>query len=136
MGLHSMSTLDSRLVLMLKQLNKYLNHFPRSEKYGLSLQIRNAAYDVYGLVVESQKRHHKKTSLSTLDIRHEQLRMFVRLANELGYFQFRDGAQLQQSAESIAERRYHALSKMIDEIGRLIGGWISAERAKEKPAGQ
>ena len=54
MGLHSMSTLDSRLVLMLKQLNKYLNHFPRSEKYGLSLQIRTAAYEVYGLVVESR----------------------------------------------------------------------------------
>ncbi len=136
MGLHSMSTLDSRLVLMLKQLNKYLNHFPRSEKYGLSLQIRNAAYEVYGLVVESQKRHHKKTSLSNLDIRHEQLRMLVRLAHELGYFQFKDGAQLQQSAEAIAERRHHALSKMIDEIGRLIGGWISAERAKERPASQ
>lgn len=130
MGLHSMSTLDSRLVLMLKQLNKYLNHFPRSEKYGLSLQIRNAAYEVYGLAVEAQKRHHKKTSLSALDIRHEQLRMFVRLAHELGYFQFKDGSQLSENAESTAERRHHALSKMIDELGCIIGGWINSERAK------
>lgn len=130
MGLHSMSTLDSRLVLMLKQLNQYLNHFPRSEKYGLSLQIRNAAYEVYGLVVEAQKRHHKKTSLSALDIRHEQLRMLVRLAHELGYFQFKDGARLSSNAEATAERRHHALAKMIDELGRMIGGWLNAERAK------
>lgn len=136
MGLHSASTLDHRLVLMLKQLNQYLNHFPRSEKYGLSQQIRTTAYEVYGLVVESQKRHHKKTSLSLLDVRHEQLRMFVRLAHELGYFQFKDGAQLQEAADATALRRYHAISKMIDEIGRLIGGWISAERAKERTASQ
>ena len=136
MGLHCMSTIDSRMVQMLKQLNKYLNHFPRSERYGLAQQIRNAAYDVYGFVVEAQKRHHKKTSLSNLDIRHEQLRMFVRLAHELGYFSFKDGAQLQQSAESTAERRHHALSKMIDEIGCMIGGWINAERAKTRPAGK
>lgn len=121
---------------MLKQLNKYLNHFPRSEKYGLSLQIRTAAYEVYGLVVESQKRHHKKTSLSSLDVRHEQLRMFVRLAHELGYFQFKDGSQLQDSAESIAERRYHALSKMIDELVRMIGGWIHSVRTKDESAKQ
>lgn len=134
MGLHCMSKLDHRMVLMLKQLNSYLNHFPRSERYGLSLQIRNAAYEVYGLVVESQKRHHKKTALSNLDIRHEQLRMFVRLAHELGYFQFKDGTRLNESAEVIAERRHHALSVMIDEIGRMIGGWITSERAKEKPS--
>lgn len=134
MGLHSMSTLDSKLLLMLKQLNQYLNHFPRSEKYGLALQIRNAAYDVYGLVVETQKRYHKKTAMAALDIRHEQLRMFVRLAHELGYFRFKDGAQMQHSAEATAERRHHALANMIDEIGRLIGGWISAERAKERAA--
>lgn len=36
MGLHCMSKLDHRMVLMLKQLNSYLNHFPRSERYGLT----------------------------------------------------------------------------------------------------
>lgn len=132
MGQHSESELDTRLLAMIKQVNRYLNHFPRSERYGLSLQIRNAAYDVYGLVVESQKRHHKKTALSNLDIRHEQLRMFVRLAHELGYFEYKDGTKLTESAEATAERRHHALSIMIDEIGRMVGGWINGLRDKEK----
>ena len=80
MGLHSEARLDHKMMLLIKQLNLYLNHFPKHEKYGLCQQIRNAAYDVYGLIVEAQKRYHKKTTLSSLDIRHEQLRMFVRVA--------------------------------------------------------
>ncbi|WP_299009908.1 four helix bundle protein [uncultured Caulobacter sp.] len=132
MGVNSESVLDNRLLRLIKQLNKYLNHFPRHERYGLSLQIRTAAYDVYGLVVEAQKRHHKKTSLSNLDVRHEQLRMFVRLAHELGYFEFKDGTQIGASPATIADRRYHAIAKMVDEVGCLIGGWISAERVKER----
>lgn len=56
---------------LIKLLNVHLNHFPRHEKYALSLQIRQAAYDVYGLIVECQKRYHNKTSLMRLDVRHE-----------------------------------------------------------------
>ena len=129
MALHSEATLDRRFVEFAKLLNLYLNHFPRHEKYGLALQIRNAAYDVYGYIVESQKRYQKKTSLTNLDVRHEQLRMFVRLAHELGYFAFRDGALTVAPAEK-AEHRYLVLSKQIDELGRMIGGWITAERDK------
>lgn len=129
MALHSEATLDRRFVEFAKLLNLYLNHFPRHEKYGLALQIRNAAYDVYGYIVEGQKRYQKKTSLTNLDVRHEQLRMFVRLAHELGYFAFRDGALAAAPAEK-AEHRYLVLSKQIDELGRMIGGWIAAERDK------
>ena len=129
MALHSEATLDRRFVEFAKLLNLYLNHFPRHEKYGLALQIRNAAYDVYGYIVESQKRYQKKTSLTNLDVRHEQLRMFVRLAHELGYFAFRDGARC-VPGEDKADHRYLVLSRHIDELGRMIGGWITAERDK------
>ena len=54
MGLHSEARLDHKMMLLIKQLNLYLNHFPKHEKYGLCQQIRNAAYDVYGLIVEAQ----------------------------------------------------------------------------------
>lgn len=70
MALHSEATLDRRFVEFAKLLNTYLNHFPRHEKYGLALQIRNAAYDVYGYIVESQKRYQKKTSLASPPAHH------------------------------------------------------------------
>jgi len=113
-----------------KLLTIYLNHFPKAEKYGLALELRRAAYDVYALIVECQKRYHKKTTLTQLDIRHEQLRMLTRLAHELGYFGFKDGTH--DTDKKRAAHRYLALSRLVDELGRMIGGWILADRAKDE----
>lgn len=57
MGLHSEATLDRRFVEFARQMNAYLNHFPKHEKYGLALEIRRAAYELYGFIVEAQKRY-------------------------------------------------------------------------------
>lgn len=127
MGMHSEAGLDKKFIEFAKLMNIYLNHFPRHEKYGLALEIRRAAYDVYGLIVECQKRYHKKTTLTALDIRHQQLRMLVRLASELGYFNFKAGV----SEKGRGERRYLILSLMVDELGRMIGGWIAVDREKQ-----
>lgn len=134
MGLHSEARLDRKFVEMVRLLNVYMNHFPRHEKHGLALEIRRAAYDAYALIVEAQKRYQKKTTLTSLDIRHEQLRMFLRLAHELGYFCFKDGARDEQSPAALAEKRYLAISARVDEIGRMIGGWILADREKQREA--
>jgi hypothetical protein len=125
-SIHSEATLNRKFVEFAKQMNLYLNHFPKHEKYGLAQYIRQAAYDVYGMMVEGQKRYHKKTTLTQLDVRHEQLRMYVSLAHELGYFCYRD-CRLPNDEQS-AVHRFLVLSRMIDELGRMIGGWIKSER--------
>lgn len=135
MGVHDEAKLDVKFIDFAKQMNLYLNHFPKHEKYGLCQQIRNSAYEVYGFIVESQKRFQKKTSLNNLDIAHEQLRMFLRLAFELGYFKFKDGAPFEKNTEKTATHRYLVISRMVDELGRMIGGWIQAERSKQNPDG-
>ena len=132
MSIHNEAKLDRKFVDFARQMNLYLNHFPKHEKYGLSLQIRNAAYDVYGYVVESQKRYHKKTSLTNLDVRHEQLRMLIRLAFELGYFEFSNGERSEEGPEQLAVKRYTSLSVMVDELGRMIGGWLNSELNQEQ----
>jgi hypothetical protein len=128
MGLHDEAKLDRKFVEFAKLMNVHLNHFPKHEKYGLALEIRRAAYEVYSFIVEAQKRYQKKTSLTNLDIRHEQLRMLVRLAYELGYFEFKDGSKAEKSPVALGEHRYLALSRLVDELGRMIGGWIVADR--------
>ena len=130
MALHDEAKLDQKFVALAKQVNLYLNHFPKHERYGLALEIRTAMYQVYALIVECQKRYQKKTSLTNLDIRHEQLRMLVRLAYELGYFGFENGSAADKSRQELSEHRYLALSRMVDELGRMIGGWIVADRSK------
>jgi len=130
MGLHSEAQLDRKFVELAKLMNVYLNHFPRHEKYGLALEIRRAAYDVYAHIVEAQKRYHKKTTLTQLDVRHEQLRMFLHLAHELGYFEFKDGEK-GATPKRLGAHRYLVISRLVDELGRMIGGWIVAERLRE-----
>jgi len=132
MGIHSAAILDKKYLEMLKLLNIYLNHFPRHEKYALANRIRNIAYELYELIVETQKRYHKKTTLTSMDIKHEQLRMQIRLAHELGYFRYHDGKTQKQSPEEQAVHRLITLQLMIDEIGRMIGGWIHYHREQEK----
>ena len=134
MSIHSEAQLDRKILEMLKLLNIYLNHFPHHEKYGLAQQIRQTAYDMYGFVIEAQKRYHKKTALSSMDVTHEKLRMFIRLAYELGYFSFKDSRK-ESGAEQTSEHRYVAISRIIDEIGRMIGGWVVAARG-EKVVGE
>lgn len=117
------SVLDARFIEAFKLMNIYLNHFPRHERYGLSQQIRDSMYTAYRYFVESDKRYHKKTSLTNLDIYHEQWRMLVNVAYELGYFEFKDGRK-DKRVRPID--RYRAISRKIDEIGRIIGGMIRA----------
>lgn len=133
MGHHDEAKLDVKFIDFARQMNLYLNHFPKHERFGLCQQIRNAAYETYGFIVESQKRHQRKTSLTNLDIRHEQLRMLLRLAFELGYFSFKDGSK--DELTKTATHRYLVISRMVDELGRMIGGWIMAEKAKSNPDG-
>lgn len=123
-SIHSEASLHRKLVLFAVQLEGYLAHFPNCHKYTLTQGIRQAYLDVYNLVTEAQKRYHKKTSLTQLDVRHEQLRMMLHLANEMGLFGYSAG---KKDAQAPADRRFLGILKMVDELGRMIGGWLSLE---------
>jgi L-lactate utilization protein LutC len=124
MAVDSESNLDKKFIQTMRLLNIYLNHFPSHEKHGLALKIRQTAYDMYDFIVEAQKRYHKKTTLTNLDIKHEQLRMQVRLAFELSYFGHPKTEKI--SVQKLNAKRYLVISASIDEIGKIIGGWIKS----------
>ncbi len=131
MGLHSEAGINRKFVEFAKLLNVYLNHFPRFEKYALSSRIRETAYEVYDLITEGQKRYHKKTTLSALDIAHEKLRMQLHLANELGYFEFSDGKRRNRDDwEEIAHGKNLQIPKGYREVHDVLSG-----RAGLQPAG-
>lgn len=117
-------TLMNKLQDMLVLMDKYLKHAPKHEKFALCLEIRKKSYEVLGLVVECNKRYHKKTALSSLDIAHEQLRVLWHTYWKMGYFCYSNGKKYQ---EKDPLRRYNAMSVYINEIGAMIGGWIRRE---------
>lgn len=132
MGIHSEAGLNRKFMEFAKLLNIYLNHFPKHEKYALANRIRNTAYEIYDLISEAQKRYHKKTTLTDLDIAHEKLRMQICLAGELGYFGYADGREATKAHDKLEDHRLLTLSAMTDELGRMIGGWIQKIKADNR----
>lgn len=129
-SIHSEAGLHRKLVLFAVQLEGYLAHFPNCHKYTLTQGIRQAYVDVYNLVTEAQKRYHKKNTLTQLDVRHEQLRMLINLAHELGLFGYSAG---RKDTQAPGEHRHLVLSRMVDELGRMIGGWVNSEIHGREP---
>lgn len=123
-SIHAEAGLHRKLVLFAVQLEGYLAHFPNCHKYTLTQAIRQAYLDVYNLVTEAQKRYHKKNTLTQLDVRHEQLRMMLHLANELGLFGYTAG---RKDVSGPGERRFLVILRLVDELGRMIGGWVKKE---------
>jgi four helix bundle protein len=128
MSADSESILNRKFMEFVKLLNIYLNHFPKHEKYALCNRIRNTAYEIYDLITEGQKRYYKKTTLTALDVAHEKLRMQLYLAYDMGYFKYKDRRIRNENVETSSLHRYATISSLVDELGRLIGGWIGKLR--------
>ena len=93
-----------------EQMHLYLNHFPKHEKYGLGLRMRNIMYDVYDIYTEYTLKFHKKTTATNLIIKAEQLKFNILLAYKLGYLNFKDGSYY-SSMEG--EKRFNYLTKIL-----------------------
>ena len=88
-----------------------LRQFPRSEKHVLSQEIRRTMWALLRLIIVCNRRYYKKTTMRDLDATLDLLRCQVRLSAKLGYLPF---------------KKYEIWSKHLDEIGRMIGGWIAS----------
>lgn len=124
--------MQNKMIDLRKQSNIYLNHAPKSEKYGLCQRIRNLEDEIFGLLIEARKRYWNKTSLTKLDVAHEQLRGYWRLFYELGYFDYRRGEKEPVTVSEDGVRRFKVINFMINEIGPMINGLIEAEKRKAK----
>lgn len=93
--------------------NICLKQFPKHERYALASEIRICMYRILGIVIETNHKHYKKTTLTELDIEVDKLRSYLRLsANpELKY---------------LSVDKYGNWAAMVDEIGRMVGGWIQS----------
>lgn len=115
--------MSRRYLRLIQLLNTRLNHFPAHEQKGLALVIREKAYSLCDHMVESQKRFHKLTHINNLDIAHEQLRMHLFTASQQGYFGHPASKDQSKTKEVLNAERYASLTLLVDEFGRMIGGW-------------
>ena len=90
--------------------------YPKSEKLGLVADYKENLYEFIFLIVSARKKYYKKTTLQDADVRLEMLRMFNDLSYDLHYIDI---------------MRYELIAKQLNEIGRLLGGWIKKVKEKE-----
>jgi len=87
--------------------------FPKSQRFVLAKRVEDAALDVQEALIAAGKtqRAEQRRYLLQADIRLEQLRLFWRLCHTL---------------DLVPLGRYAHGARMIDEVGRLLGGWIAS----------
>ena len=93
-------------------LDALTRNMPRYEKYILSAKIREIGYLCLELAIAANKKVHKKTDLTRFNVQHEYLRQLINLAVE---------------AKHIDNRRHRIASEKLDEVGKLLGGWLRSE---------
>jgi four helix bundle protein len=96
--------------------------FPKEEIYGLTSQLRRAAYSVPANIVEGATRGTKKDYLHFLYIARASLseaQYFIHLANRLGYFDAGDVEALREQMTSTFACLHGLIRAVEAEAGRL-----------------
>ena len=92
-----------------------VNGFPKAQRFVLGQQIQNCLLDIARLIVQANRqRGNRLPILAQVDIEIEKLRLLIRLAKDL---------------RMISVKQYGTLAERINEIGRLLGGWLKSQTA-------
>ncbi len=95
-------------------LTPTVEKFPKTQKFVLGDRIQNGALDVLERLIEATYSRQAAPLLAAANLGLEKLRFLFRLATELKLLDL---------------RRYEFAARAIDEVGRLVGGWLKVQRA-------
>ena len=93
------------------EVHDAITQYPKAEKFSLGQETKNSMLTFYKLIVTAAKKYHKKTTLRDADVELFTLKNFIRMGHSRRY---------------INTKRYERLSRAIEELGRMLGGWIKA----------
>jgi hypothetical protein len=101
------------LLWLIPQLDK----FPRSRRFTLGERIEVGVLDVLELLVEAAYTSDKGGPLRRANLRLQVVRHLWRLAHEL---------------KVMATRQYEHGARLLDDLGRQIGGWLRSRAASQE----
>jgi four helix bundle protein len=92
------------------------NHFPRAQRFTLTQRLLDAAFDLRERLEEANYRQGRERleRLKRADEALGKVRLYLRLAAKWDWL---TGGQYQHAA------------KMLEEIGKLLGGWLKVTNA-------
>lgn len=96
------------------ELYQHVNRFPRAQRGLLGRVILDEALRMLAALTLANRLVNKTEALSEASGHLDALRIALRLAKRLTF---------------LPKRAYAALSETIDEVGRMLGGWLKHEQA-------
>ncbi len=98
-----------------KKLYELRGTVPKHDRYALWQRCENLILEILeGILLASQLRKPQKVApLEQVSAKLNVLRVFLRLAKDLKIMDL---------------KKYGLLEEMVDEIGRMLGGWIKSSR--------
>lgn len=106
------------LILVLYQA---VRGFPKSQQFVLGRRIEETAVQMLAGVIEANTISDKRAPLRAVSVELEKLRVFLRLAKDLGFVSF---------------KKYETLSERVDAIGRMLGGWMKWAQGRARSHGR
>ncbi len=103
----------TRIYDLLLYLIPQVSKFPRAQRYLLGDRLETTVLDVLEFLVEATYSRDKVPLLRQSNVKLEKARYYVRLCKDL---------------KLIDLHHYQVLSKMINEVGIQLGGWIKQVR--------
>ncbi len=88
-----------------------VDRFPKYEKFVLCTQIKGCLLDISRLIIRANKTRVKRPLLGDIDVKIEEMKFLLRLSHDRKY---------------LSKKSYEHSSKLLLEIGRLLGGWIKS----------
>jgi hypothetical protein len=89
--------------------------FPKSQRGVLARQIQSELFHIHELLVKAGTHDRPRPILAEVDQALIRLRTFLRLSRDL---------------KLLSIGQYEHASRLVAEVGRLLGGWIKSEEAK------
>ena len=88
-----------------------VDKFPKHEKFVLCTHIKSCVLDIARDIIRANKSRNKRPILYDIDVRIEEMKFLLRLAHDRKY---------------LSHKSYEHSSKLMTEMGRLLGGWIKS----------
>ena len=94
---------------MLVWLLAHTRKFPKDQRFVMAKRMEEAALDFHDSLLRAARGKRPQTSLETADFHLARLKDYNRLSQDLKLHSL---------------RQYEFLAKQLDELGRLLGGWL------------
>ena len=83
--------------------------FPKDQRFVLAARVQNTAFDFYEAITAASLSKNKTEHLEQADIDLQRLRLYLRLCQRLQLF---------------SKGQYEHIFKLLEEVGKLLGGWM------------